>query len=164
MATGQDLVRMLRSVRNNIENNIPRLVAEAMMEETNDNFAKSQYGNDEQPQRWADRMGFTANGNFGNMEPYLRYKKLIYSGRLLRGIKPISGKGFAALQSSAPYSEAHNEGSQYPTGGNSRRLPPYSTQLLWLGQTPQKRQFMGVGKRTYNKVIKIYSRQLRRLT
>lgn len=154
----------MAEVRQALQTKVPREIAKAMLEETKDNFDKQQYGNNGAAQKWADRYGYNRKLGLINAEPYLRYKKLNYKGKLKGSIKPISGSKYAGISASAPYAEAHNEGKASPVAGNSFRKSPYSSLPIKLGNKPQQRKFMGVGKRTYENVVKIYSKELRRLT
>lgn len=163
MATGKDLARMLRKVRHNLEDKVPKRVAKNMLEETRQNFREQSYGNDGQAERWKPRHGFILRRGFVNAEPYLRYKMLQYTGKLAGSIKAISGKGYAALRTSVPYAEQHNTGKLTFNTGNAFRRPPASSEPIRLGSRPVKRQFMGVGERTYKHVLKEYSRELKRL-
>lgn len=133
-----------------------------MLDETKDNFARQQYGNDDAPEPWRDRFGFV-DGHLKNVEPYLRYRKLNYRGYLLRGISWRSGENFAELRSTAPYSQLQNEGAKGGGGTGAWRYPPSSTKPLRLGGNPVKRQFMGVGERTKRKVFYFYDLQVKKL-
>lgn len=164
MATGKDLARMLRKVRHNLEHEVPKRVAKKMLEETRQNFREQSYGNNEQAERWKPRHGFIAGRGFGNAEPYLRYKMLQYTGKLAASIKATSGRGYASLSSSSRYAEQHNTGRLTFATGNSFRRPPASSEPIRLGSKPVKRQFMGVGERTYKIVLKEYGHELKRLT
>ena len=159
MATIKALARNLRKLRKRLENDVPKAVAEMMLRETMDNFRTESYNNDGKAERWPDRRGYVRGKGLVNAERYLTYKKLDYKGRLKRSIKPIHGKNFAGVRSTAPYAFMHNEGKRGNTGGTSYRRKPYSTQPIMLGRNPMKRQFMGVGKKTMHKMMNIVRKE-----
>lgn len=162
-----ELLTKIKTVRHNIEESVPRAVAQSMYDETMENFDKEQYGNDGNNQRWKDRVAVIRGKGAVNAEPYLRYKKLQYTGFLRRSITTNVHKLYkgaaAELRAAAPYAAEHNEGRGGLRTGNSFRRPPQSSQPLRLGMTPQQRQFMGIGSRTIKNVYRIYERELRRL-
>lgn len=164
MATVEELIRRLRRVRSRLNNHVPELVAEAMLEETHDNFEREQYGNDGVPKPWPNRMGYLRRKGMVNAEPYLNYKKLDYTGKLQREIYPVFGLGYAGIKATADYAEAHNTGSSLFSGGNSFRRPPYASEPIRLGSHPQQRQFMGIGARTIKNTLKIYRKEFRILS
>lgn len=162
MATGQQLAILLRQIRTQIQNDAPKEVADKMVDETRDNFLNEQYGNDDNSQKWPGRHG-SVNGQFQHVEKYLNYPKLRYKGNLFRSMKPLSGPGYSAVSFSSQYAQAHNEGKGIGLGGDTTRWPPYSKKFLILGSNPAKRQFAGVGKRTYRNTVKVFERYIRKL-
>lgn len=162
MATIRTLAAKMNRAARYLREEAPRRVAEGMMEETKDNFAKEQYGNDGAPRKWAPRYGYVyRTRRMQDVEGLLRYKKLDYTGRLRRDIRLSSGRGYASLRAYAPYAQLQNEGGR--GSGNSFRKPPASTEAVRLGVNAQARPFMGVGQRTYNQVYRLYVSQIRKL-
>lgn len=151
----------MRKLRKRLESDVPKAVAEMMLRETMDNFRSESYNNDGNSQKWPDRRGVIRGKGVVNAERYLTYRKLDYKGRLKRSIKPIYGKNFAGVRSTAPYAMMHNEGKSGGgyTGGTTFRRKPYSSEPIRLGRNPMKRQFMGVGKKTMHKMMNIVRKE-----
>lgn len=133
-----------------------------MLKETEDNFMSESYGNDGNNEKWEDRFGYNRKLGLVNAEPYLRYRKLQRTGRLMQSIKPITGRVYAGLTSDIPYAIEHNEGVG-GGGGNVFVKPPYSSEVFKLGSKPKKRQFAGIGKRTIKNALEIYENEIKQI-
>ena len=140
-----------------------------MLDETLKNFRRKEYGNNGRPEKWPDRYYYQKGRKGGSAEPFLRYPKLDYTGRLKKSAEKSwgmssRGKSWAAVSFGAPYAKIHNEGFSGSASGDPFRRPPKSTKPIRLGTRPYQRRFAGVGSRTKKNVIRIYSWEIKRLT
>lgn len=138
MPTLQDLERKFAKLKRVARNEIPRHAGAFMRKQTLANFDAQAYLNDGNVQKWPGRK----------FEKYLRYPKLIYTGRLRNSfrfsIAHVGKSHIGELGTSVPYAKKHNEGG--PGRSVARRRPPKSTKSVSIGgQQFFKRQFMGIG-------------------
>lgn len=163
MATIANLKTRLQTLRRRIETLAPQRIAAGMERQTRENFRKQAYLNDKQPEPWKERFGmaYLRGGRvFGNVEPYLRYPKLRYTGTLYHSIGSRANRRQVVLYSTAPYARMHNEGTGGP-GGNAVRMRPKASTVVVMKKNPVKRQFMGVGRKTYEMAWEVYEKMFR---
>lgn len=149
------LKKNIYRVRKDAERNIPRRISIMMHDQTMYNFDKESYNNDKGSQKWPDRYGITKYG-LENVEPFLQYKKLNYTGKLKKKIRRAYDTKYAALIFEAPYAQNHNEGLALNTGGSPYR-PPQSSIKVILGRHPKQRKFAGIGTKTKSAAFKFYA-------
>lgn len=156
MAEFPDLQRFFDRVREECQNRLPDALGQVMYEETQENFNRQEYGNDDLQEKWRNRT----------YEQYLNYPKLNYTGRLKRSFswsKISKSKHGVTIKfgSSSSYAKIQQEGLQ--GGGNSRRRPPYSDIPLTLPTKPYPRQFMGFGRRSIRRFQQAIDRKMREI-
>lgn len=131
--------------RRDLQVTLPKRIAEDMYRETMQNFDQEAYTNDGGSDDWADRP----------YESQLGYKKLQYTGRLKRSIKPmgkrIAGGGVAQLGTNVPYARVHNEGGITDKSKKAMRTLSNGKKVNIASGRIWKRQFMGIGSETVDK-------------
>lgn len=139
MADLADFGRDMARVKRTVQREIPKTLAEALYAQTMESFDEQAYTGDDKINPWPARI----------KEKYLRYPKLNYTGRLRSSIQTFHNPTMAGIGTNVHYAKVHNEGGR-SDGSRFIRNPPYSTKRINrpVGKI-QKRQFMGVGKRTY---------------
>lgn len=146
MASLEDLRLRVKGFKAELMTELPRKIAQDMYDETMRNFDAEAYTNDGDAERWADRP----------YEELLGYKKLDYTGRMKRSIKPMKKKigsksAIAGVKSSLAYAQSHNEGgvviARQPRGSGNRTLTDGRKVNISKSRV-RKRQFMGVGSKT----------------
>lgn len=162
MADAKALIHKLRALRAAVYTEVPRKTADYMLRQTKENFRKQGYGNDYAFRKWPDRKH----------EDDLNYPMLRYKGHLFRSIMPgvrvlSRTTVIARVYTRNKVARIHNEGGNtIPSyyGDKGIRRPPYSNKTVSIrGFKVPKRQFMGIGQRTVNRVKQIIKEEIRKV-
>lgn len=152
MADIGDMIRMLERVKKARNSSVPPKIATLMLQETRENFRKEGYTQDGGIKKWPQR----------SHEYMLNYPILDYTGRLKRSLTRDFSPKFARIGANAYYAQVQQEGGRAHNGFWSRR-PPYSTEPF-SGRIGKiiPRPFLGVGRKTYEGVRKIFTEEVRK--
>ena len=148
MRTINDLRSDLKDFRNTIRYGIPKDIAMVMLEETHENFIKSEYGNDGKKEKWEKRYYDTHNTPAGIK---LRYKPLRRTWALYRSYKTyIRRMGYCirvGIHSNLSRAKLHNEGGK----ARGRWVQP-EYKIDRPAPTVQARKHAGIGSRTMRRI------------
>lgn len=114
---------------------------------------------------WADRQGKVFGKGFvksGNIEPYLSYKKLHRTGRLLRSLKTKHNSNFVMLYSNAPYASEHELGQQSGKAVIKDRFVTGGAKGVAVGGKLHARPFMKPSKQVLRAPYRLIVERMKR--
>lgn len=179
MRTLSHLAKEAKALSGYLKKQMPKEVSREWLWESQNAFLSE--ADPSTGKKWADRQGIVALSKrdsryFGvrsftktNVEPFLRYKKLHRTGRLLRGLKTKSGqygnKIAIILYNTVEYAQIHDTG-QGPVGRYRAVVnPPLAksgTKVL-LGVSPKRRPFMRPSKKILNLPATLVKKRMKKL-